>query len=154
MATPASFWKKYRPMIPPKSAPNSDFLGMHLELMYLAWIGIVPNSTILLVHISIHPKIILIAKDNLFGNCAERFSNGALILIIKFYDLHTLFNTMTFHSDLPYTTKQFTTNLTDVILTTWLLWSNKFRAFLLKDPIINYNESFLTMCLTWIISRI
>jgi len=23
----------------PKSAPNSDFLGMHLELMYLAWIG-------------------------------------------------------------------------------------------------------------------
>jgi len=29
MATPASFWKKYRPVIPnkPKSAPNSDFLG-------------------------------------------------------------------------------------------------------------------------------
>jgi len=25
----------------PKSAPNSDFLGMHLELVYLAWIGIV-----------------------------------------------------------------------------------------------------------------
>ena len=24
-----------------KSAPNSDFLGMHLELVYLAWIGIV-----------------------------------------------------------------------------------------------------------------
>jgi len=31
---------------------------MHLELVYLAWIGIVPNSTILLVHISIDPKII------------------------------------------------------------------------------------------------
>ncbi len=29
--------------------------------------------------------------------------------------------TMTFHDDLPYTTKQFTTNLTDVTLTTWLL---------------------------------
>jgi len=45
---------------------------------------------------------------------------------------------MTFHSDLPYTTKQFTTNLTDVTLTstTWLLWSNKFRASLLKDPIL------------------
>ena len=49
----------------PKSAP--DFLGMHLELVYLAWIGIVPNSTILLVHISIHPKMGLIAKDDLFG---------------------------------------------------------------------------------------
>ena len=35
-----------------KSAPNSDFLGMHLELVYLAWIGIIPNSTILFVHIS------------------------------------------------------------------------------------------------------
>jgi len=23
----------------PKSAPNSDFLGIHLELVYLAWIG-------------------------------------------------------------------------------------------------------------------
>ena len=59
------FWKKYGPMIPnkPKSAPNSDFLGMHLELVYLTWIGIVPNSTILLVHISIHPKMGLIAKD-------------------------------------------------------------------------------------------
>jgi len=38
--------------------------------------------------------------------------------------LHTLLNTMTFHGDLLYTTKQFTTNLTDVTLTTWLLWSN------------------------------
>jgi len=51
----------------PKSASNRDFLGMHLELMYLAWIGIVPNSIILLVHISIHPKMGLIAKDDLFG---------------------------------------------------------------------------------------
>ena len=49
-----------------KSAPNSDFLGMHLELVYLAWISVVPNSTILLVHISIHSKLGLIAKD-LFG---------------------------------------------------------------------------------------
>jgi len=31
-----------------------------------------------------------------------------------------LLNIMTFHGDLPYTTKQFTTNLTDVTLT-WLL---------------------------------
>jgi len=54
------------------SAPNSDFLGMHLELV---WIGIVPNSIILLVHISIHPKMGLIAKDDLFGeiwiNCSR-----------------------------------------------------------------------------------
>ena len=43
---------------------------------------------------------------------------------------------MTFHGDLPYTTKQFTTDLTDVTLTTlWLLWSNKFRASLLKNYI-------------------
>jgi len=40
-----------------KSAPNSDFLGMHLELVYLAWIGIIANSTILLVYIFIHPKM-------------------------------------------------------------------------------------------------
>ena len=44
------------------SAPNSNFLGMHLEL---EWIGIVPNSIILLVHISIHSKMGLIAKDGL-----------------------------------------------------------------------------------------
>ena len=35
-----------------------------------------------------------------------------------------------------HTTKQFTTNLTDVTLTTWLLWSNKFRTSLLKDSIL------------------
>jgi len=57
-----------------KSAPNSDFLGMHLELVYLAWIDIVPNSTILLVHISIHPKIGLIAKDDLFGEIWVTFN--------------------------------------------------------------------------------
>ena len=57
----------------PKSAPNSDFLGMHLELVYLAWIGIAQNSTILLVHISIHPKMGLIAKDNLFGEIWVNF---------------------------------------------------------------------------------
>ena len=56
-----------------KSAPNSDFLGMHLELVYLAWIGIVPNSTILLIHISIHPKMGLIAKDDLFGEIWVNF---------------------------------------------------------------------------------
>jgi len=57
----------------PKFAPNSDFLGMHLELVYLAWICIVPNSTILLVHISIHPKMDLIAKDDLFGEIWVNF---------------------------------------------------------------------------------
>ena len=56
-----------------KSAPNSDFLGMHLELVYLAWIGIVQNSTILLVHISTHPKMGLIAKDDLFGEIWVNF---------------------------------------------------------------------------------
>ncbi|KYM93248.1 hypothetical protein ALC53_00184, partial [Atta colombica] len=55
----------------PKFAPNSDFLGMHLKLVYLAWIGIIPNSTILLVHISIHPKMGLIAKDDLFELLAK-----------------------------------------------------------------------------------
>jgi len=57
------------PMIPPDQNPHqvTNFLGMHLELVYLAWIGIVPNSTILLVHISIHSKMGLIAKDDLFG---------------------------------------------------------------------------------------
>jgi len=57
----------------PKSTSNSDFLGMHLELVYLAWIGIVPNSTILLIHISIHPKMGLIAKDDLFGEIWVNF---------------------------------------------------------------------------------
>ena len=44
-----------------------------LERVYLAWIGIVPNSTILLVHISIHPKMGLIAKDDLFGEIWVNF---------------------------------------------------------------------------------
>jgi len=52
---------------------QTDFLEMHLELVYLAWIGIVPNSTILLVHISIHPKMDLIAKDDLFGEIWVNF---------------------------------------------------------------------------------
>jgi len=56
-----------------KSAPNSDFFGMHLELVYLAWIGIVPNSTILFVHISIHLKMGLIVKDDLFGEIWVNF---------------------------------------------------------------------------------
>ena len=56
----------------PKSVPNSDFLGMYLELVYLARIGIVSNSTILLVHISIHPKMGL-AKDDLFGEIWVNF---------------------------------------------------------------------------------
>jgi len=57
----------------PKSALNSDFLGMHLELVYLAWIRIVPNSIILLVHISIHPKMGFITKDDLFGEIWVNF---------------------------------------------------------------------------------
>jgi len=60
-------------MIPPESASNYDFLEMHLELVYLVWIGIVPNSTILLVHISIHPKMGFIAKDDLFGEIWVNF---------------------------------------------------------------------------------
>jgi len=46
---------------------------MHLELVYFAWIGIIPNSTILLVHISIHPKMGLIVKDDLFGEIWVNF---------------------------------------------------------------------------------
>jgi len=76
----------------PKSIPNSDFFGMHLELVYFAWIGIVPNSTILLVHISIHPKIGLIAKDDLFGEIWVNFQllqnpiseHTALSMVLKF----------------------------------------------------------------------
>jgi len=62
-------------MIPPDQNPHQtlDFLGMYLELVYLAWIGIVPNSTILLVHISIHPKMGLITKDDLFGEIWVNF---------------------------------------------------------------------------------
>ena len=56
-----------------KIRTNSDFFGMHLELVYLAWIDIVPNSTILLVHISIHPKMDLIAKDDLFDEIWVNF---------------------------------------------------------------------------------
>ena len=44
-----------------KSAPNSDFVGMQLVLVYLMWIVFVPNPTILLVHKSIHPKMGLVA---------------------------------------------------------------------------------------------
>jgi len=68
--TLASFWKKYGP--PNQNPHQTDFLGMHLEL-YLTWIGIVPNSTILLVHISIYLKMGLIAKDDLFSEIWVNF---------------------------------------------------------------------------------
>ena len=78
----------------PKSASN--FLGMHLELVYLAWIGIIPNSTILLVHTSIHPKMGLIAKDDLFGeiwvnfqllqNPISEHTTLSMIVYLKFLD--------------------------------------------------------------------
>jgi len=53
--------------IRPQYAPNSDFIGMHLVLVYLVWIGIVPNLTILLIYISIHPRMSVIAKDIFFS---------------------------------------------------------------------------------------
>jgi len=98
MAMPISFWKKYGPMIPPDQNPHQTvpFLGMHLKLVYLAWIGIVPNSTILLVHISIHPKMGLIAKDNLFGeiwvnfqllqNPISEHTTLSMVVYLKFLD--------------------------------------------------------------------
>jgi len=52
----------------PKSALNSDFLGMHLELVYLAWIGRPKFDNF----VSIHPKMGLIAKD-LFGEIWVNF---------------------------------------------------------------------------------
>jgi len=79
-----------------KSAPNNDFLEMHLELVYLVWISIVPNSTILLLHISIHPKMGLIAKDNLFGkiwvnfqllqNLISEHTALSMVVYLKFLD--------------------------------------------------------------------
>jgi len=65
MATPVLKEVRTDNSTKPKSASNNDFLEMYLELVYFAWI--IPNSTILLVHISIHPKIGFIAKDDLFG---------------------------------------------------------------------------------------
>ena len=48
-----------------KSAPNSDFLGMHLELVYLAWIR--PKfDNFACSHIHSYLKMGLIAKDDLF----------------------------------------------------------------------------------------
>ena len=91
MVMPASFWKKYGPMIPPDQNPHQivTFSGLHLELVYLAWINIVPNSTILLVYISIHPKMGLIAKDDLLSEIWINFqllqnpiSDTALSMIV------------------------------------------------------------------------
>jgi len=49
----------------PKSASNSDFLGMHLELVYLAWIR--PKfDNFACSHIHSYLKMGLIAKDDLF----------------------------------------------------------------------------------------
>jgi len=41
-----------------------------------------------------------VAKDDF---SQRRFSDGALILKIKFDDLHTLFNAITFHGDYGHT---------------------------------------------------
>ena len=73
MATSASFWKKYG-LIPPDQNPHQTmtFSGC-IWSWCIAWIGTVPNSTILLVHISIHPKMGLIAKDDLFGEIWVNF---------------------------------------------------------------------------------
>jgi len=69
---------------------------MHLELVYLAWIDIVPNSTILLVYISIHPKISLIAKNDLFSeiwinfqllqNSISEHTALSMVVYLKFLD--------------------------------------------------------------------
>ena len=74
----------------PKSAPNSDFLGMHLKLVISRELVSSQTTTILLVHISIHPKMGLIAKDDLFGeicllisNCSRTQSaNTALSMVV------------------------------------------------------------------------
>lgn len=72
--------------------------------------------------------------------CAECFLNGTLMLKVKFDDLHTLFNTITFHIDLPYTTEQFTKNANGA-LTTWQ--STKARAYLLKNHLDRIQISLL-----------
>jgi len=69
---------------------------MHLELVYLAWIDIVSNSTILLVYISIHPKISLIAKNDLFSeiwinfqllqNSISEHTALSMVVYLKFLD--------------------------------------------------------------------
>lgn len=39
------------------STPDSEFFGMHWILLGLIWIGIVPNSSILFVHVPIYPEM-------------------------------------------------------------------------------------------------
>lgn len=55
-----------------KSSPNSDFISIYCHLM---WIGLVSNSTILLIHVSIHPKmgLITITKDDFLTKIGDNF---------------------------------------------------------------------------------
>jgi len=69
----ASFWKKYGSMIPPDQNPHQTVTFSGYIWSWCISRGLVPNSTILLVHISIHPKMGLIAKDNLFGEIWVNF---------------------------------------------------------------------------------
>jgi len=95
MATPASFWKKFGPMIPPDQNPHQTvtFSG-YIWSWYLAWIGIVPNSTILLVHVSIQKwasslKMIYLAKFGLTSNCQNPISEHttlSMVVYLKFLD--------------------------------------------------------------------
>jgi len=78
-------------MIPPDKIRIKQWLSReHLELVYLAWIDIVPNSIILLVHISIHPKMGLIAKDlakfnfQLLQNPISEHTALSMIIYLKF----------------------------------------------------------------------
>jgi len=73
MATPALFWKKYGSMIPPDQNPHQTVTFSGCIWSWCISHGLVPNSTILLVHISIHPKMGLIAKDDLFGEIWVNF---------------------------------------------------------------------------------
>ncbi|VVC38682.1 Hypothetical protein CINCED_3A008449 [Cinara cedri] len=88
MASRTSFSKKSDP----KSAPNSNFLWMQCYLLNLVWVGIVPNTAILLVNIAIHPKMRFVTKDDFSAKIRVLFQTlrnpvskqSALSMVINF----------------------------------------------------------------------
>ena len=92
-------------MIPPDQNPHQTVTFSRCIWSWCISRGLISSQIrqfCLFTYPFIHQKWASSLKMICLAKCAERLSNGALILIIKFYDLHTLLNTMTFHGDLPY----------------------------------------------------
>ena len=86
MATPASFWKKYGSMIPPDQNPYQTvtFSEFGARVSRVDWyrpkldnFAFVHQNFVNFVHISIHSKMGLIAKDDLFGEIWVNFQEFA-----------------------------------------------------------------------------